>query len=425
MSLSTPSRQPYGGSTRCLRGLSTYLARRLTPAGRALLLIWFVSGLMGSSDLNIPIYHIWSFATVTLVLAWFLAFFATPKLQLTRRPLTAVRADTTLTYAVDVYNPSRRAAYEITLSEWDLPTGLIIPEEMHAVHISRLGPRQSTRVFLSLHCQKRGLYALSGLCAASPLPLGVCQSICLSLQTAQLMVYPAYTLPSTLPLPRGRHATGNGARSSVRAGASTDFLHTREYRAGDDPRLIHWPSWARLGTPTVKIYQEEEGIRTGLVLDTAVRQTEGVAAFEAAISMTAGIAAYLIQKQYPLGLLLAGDTIPHVHKADTLTPILEQLACLNATSTTQWQDVTSVLCDTASGLSAVIFILLDWSSAVTACVDQLTTYGIGSRMIIVRSGSTSMIPPIWPPERYWHISPTADWSWSYGPGADSSTLTTV
>ena len=61
------------------RYLLTYLSQRLRPAGRALLGIWFAAALQGSVSLDLPLYHIWSFTSVTLGVAWLWALVALPK----------------------------------------------------------------------------------------------------------------------------------------------------------------------------------------------------------------------------------------------------------------------------------------------------------------------------------------------------------
>ena len=51
-------------------------------------------------------------------------------------------------------------------------------------------------------------------------------------------------------------------------GESDEFVALRDYRAGDPMRRIHWRSWARVGRPVVREYQDEFFVRHALVLDT-------------------------------------------------------------------------------------------------------------------------------------------------------------
>ncbi len=47
------------------------------------------------------------------------------------------------------------------------------------------------------------------------------------------------------------------------------FVSMREYVAGDDPRMIHWPTTARTGTLMVREHVEVRRPEFTVVLDTA------------------------------------------------------------------------------------------------------------------------------------------------------------
>lgn len=391
------------------RYLLTYLSQRLRPAGRALLSICFAAALQGSVSLDLPLYHIWSFTSVTLGVAWLWALVALPKVKLTRYHLKPVSAGTTLTFEVEIENVSRRPAYNVTVMELDLPPGIEYVDKIDPPIQSRLGPGEVVRLPLRLRCMRRGIYRLSGLYAASDFPLGVCRSIRFSLQDADLVVYPACRLlPEYLTLSTTSLATHGKALPTSRPGASTEFIHTREYRAGDHPRHMHWASWARLGTPTVKVYQDADAERVALVLDTSAPYPAADNAFETAVSIIASAGVDLAQQGYAIDRLVAGE---HVYQLcitrpeASIGPLLELLAGVGPSGPIDWSSAALSLLPDSSRLSAVVCVVLDWSSASVGFVEHLQQRGMRVRTIVVRDGLTSRPAPALPLSLYQHLPP--------------------
>jgi uncharacterized protein (DUF58 family) len=388
----------------------TYLSQRLTPAGRALLVIWCAAAVQGSGSLELPLYHIWSFTSVTLGVAWLWALVALPKLKITRHRLKPVSAGTALIFEVEIENVSRRTAYNVTVMERDLPPGIECVDKTDLPIHSRLGPGETARLPIHLRCRKRGIYRLSGLYAASAFPLGVCRSIRFSLQDANLVVYPAYHLSPAYPtLSNVLLATHSrdGFKQS-RLGESTEFMCTREYRAGDHPRDMHWASWARLGTPTVKVYQGTEAERVALVLDTAVPPLTADRTFESAVSVVAGVGVELAQQGYALDLLVTGESIYRLcanRLEASIAPLLELLAGIRPSEQIDWASIALALLSESSRLSAVVYVALDWSSASAGFVEHLQHHGMKVLTIVVRDGPTSRPAPALPLSLYQHLPP--------------------
>ncbi len=58
-----------------------------------------------------------------------------------------------------------------------------------------------------------------------------------------------------------------GMHRSRHRGHSAVFLDHREYRPGDDPRLLDWRAFARTDRPSIKRFEQESEARVTLVLD--------------------------------------------------------------------------------------------------------------------------------------------------------------
>jgi len=391
------------------RLLLGYFSARLTPAGEAFVLLWAIAAIQGVANLDLAIYRLWAFVTVAMGVGWCWALVAVPRVRLARRMLYPTTAGADLVYEVEIENLSRRVAHALTVMELDLPEPLRAAYDRHAVLVPRLRPGEKAIVPLRVHCLQRGAYTLRRLCIASAFPFGLWRGLRRASQATSFLVYPGFTTPEAFPLPEGRQYQPGGILMSSNVGDSSEFMHTREYHSGDNPRHVHWASWARLGKPIVKVYQEEYFVRLALVIDTAaVSATEHVA-FEAGISVAAGIADYLSRRDYIIDIFVAGATVYRFQAGRALAHfehILEILACLEATPQVDWEAVTVSLIPEAPRLTAVVAILMDWLAAPAACIGQLQGLGVGVRTLVIRDGATSAPLPALPPELLVHLTPS-------------------
>ncbi len=113
------------------------------------------------------------------------------------------------------------------------------------------------------------------------------------------------------------------------------FVSMREYVAGDDPRMIHWPTTARTGTLMVREHVEVRRPEFTVVLDTA--PTAGTADdFEEAVDVAATLAVHAIRT----GLDVVVRTTDHDH-AGRPTPLVADAAVLDLLTPVQQSDDAS------------------------------------------------------------------------------------
>ncbi len=136
---------------------------------------------------------------------------------------------------------------------------------------------------------RRGWHRLPGVRVTTRFPFGVFLKASQALLEEDVLVFPAVG-----PLSAGRlREAGNGSAPARRRGRGTDLHNLRDYRAGDDPRLIHWRSSAKSGQLTVRELEAETSLDTRIALDgTGSRDAERL---EAGLSEAASLAVYLLR----------------------------------------------------------------------------------------------------------------------------------
>ncbi len=137
---------------------------------------------------------------------------------------------------------------------------------------------------------RRGRHRLAGVRITTRFPFGLFLKAGQPMFTSEVVVYPALR-PVSPELLRQFGATGD--KATRRRGRGTDLYNLRGYRAGDDPRLIHWRSSAKTQSLMVRELEAETTEDTRLVLvGTGARDAD---ALEAGLSEAASLAAHLIR----------------------------------------------------------------------------------------------------------------------------------
>jgi uncharacterized protein (DUF58 family) len=126
----------------------------------------------------------------------------------------------------------------------------------------------------------------------------------------------------------------SGVHRSPHRGASVVFVEHREYRQGDDPRLLDWRAFARTDRDVVKRFEQETQLRATLVLDRSgsmgYRASHGPSKAEHAATLLAALAYVLVGQGDAAGAVTITDDItravPPRTRPQHLDAILEALA---------------------------------------------------------------------------------------------------
>lgn len=104
----------------------------------------------------------------------------------------------------------------------------------------------------------------------------------------------------------------SGEYHSVFKGRGINFAEVREYQYGDDIRAIDWNVTARVGSPFIKVYEEERELTVMLVVDVSASGNFGTRERmkgEIAVELCALLAFSAIKNNDKVGLIIFTDRI--------------------------------------------------------------------------------------------------------------------
>jgi uncharacterized protein (DUF58 family) len=151
----------------------------------------------------------------------------------------------------------------------------------------------------------RGRERLPALRVTTRFPFGLFAKSAPVAVDTEVVVYPAL---QAVPTEIWRRAQGTMFASPRRAGHGHGLRNLREYRSGDDPRLIHWRLSAKRRALVVRELEEEATLDARLVLTgTGAREAERR---EQALSEAASLARALLRGGAGVALVGPGIDIP-------------------------------------------------------------------------------------------------------------------
>jgi hypothetical protein len=258
-----------------------------------------------------------------------------------------------------------------------------------------LPPQQSGEARIELTPLRRGLVHFNGLTLARPDPMGLLRALYhIELPASVLILPKRYALPP-VALPGALKYQRGGVAMASNVGQSDEFVALREYRRGDPMRHIHWRSWAKVGKPIVKEFEDEFFVRHALILDTFTDRPH-TDEFEEAVSVAASFACTVLTQESLLDLLFverqaycftAGRGLAH---ADQMLEVLASVQpCKGSFSA-----LDELVVGHSGSVSGCIFVLLAWDESRQRLVKKLKALGLPVLVFVIQpSGKSQPLDP--------------------------------
>jgi uncharacterized protein (DUF58 family) len=246
-------------------------------------------------------------------------------------------------------------------------------------------PGQEAEVRVELTPLRRGVLRFAGIILARPDPLGLLRTLTtVPLPQTALILPRRYPLPP-IALPGTLKYQEGGVALAANVGQSEEFVALRDYRHGDPMRHIHWRSWARVGKPVVKEFEDEFFVRHALVLDTFTDH-HASELFEEAVSVAASFVCSIETQESLLDLLFvgpqsycftAGRGLAHTEQ------MLEILASVRPCREQPFRALEHLVLSHASALSGCICVFVAWDEERQRFVEKLRSLRVPVLALVI------------------------------------------
>jgi uncharacterized protein (DUF58 family) len=204
---------------------------------------------------------------------------------------------------------------------------VILPEGMRGEgRVAQVAALSTAKSECRVSFEKRGVYKWGDFVIESSFPF-----IFLT-RKVRVPVEGAVTVYPELMDVEGIQQTHSGEGQSsytIRPGRGEDLLTIRDFRAGDDVKLISWKASAKARGLMVRELAEEQPRTVNIILDD-LRPFDSQA-FERVVSYAASLAVRLIDEDFYVGLTTAAKTLPFGSGPEQLYRILDVLAVIRET----------------------------------------------------------------------------------------------
>lgn len=234
------------------------------------------------------------------------------------------------------------------------------------------------RVDMPLVCEKRGFYRLGPVALASSFPLGLAEARRRhNAGVQELTVYPDIFAITSLPLRGAPSQIHRGGYLLPEGAGAAEFAGLREYRRGDNPRHVHWPTTARMNELMVKEFEPLASACLCIALDLAADANLGrgrQATFEYAVRIAGSIARHACGNNIRTRLLGRGAAVLDVPAASgdrQYRTILDALAVVAADGATPYAKVLEDVAQRCLPGETVVVFLAEPAARTPATLQAL------------------------------------------------------
>ncbi|HZW24955.1 MAG TPA: DUF58 domain-containing protein [Gallionella sp.] len=349
-------------------------------------------------------------AIAALLLATLVTGFVWPRwlvrqLSVTRTGPQRAEEGETVHFHVAVRNNARLPRFMVEAVD-HLPfvgagNGDAAPAEKVLGVVAYIGGRATCDFDVSLLCEKRGLYRLGPVGLASSFPLGLVEARQQKDGGIQMLtIYPDVFSIVALPLSGTPSEIHRGGFLLPEGAGAAEFLGLREYRRGDNPRHVHWPTTARLNELMVKEFEPLASASLYIALDMSADANVGKgkhSSFEYAVRIAASIGRYACNNGMPVRLsgegaqsLALGIGSGEAH----FRSMLDALAVVDADGAIPYaQSLQRVAMNCRHGQTVVVFLSEPESRAVATVLAVALLRSRGAYVLAVVFDRDSFLSP--------------------------------
>lgn len=382
-----------------------YYTSFFTVAGRIIMAISFLIISYSLTLMQNPI-RILAFSLIAIFAGDFIiGFLLRPRLRIVRDIPVRARARNPVRIDYHIENTRILPAWNVSVDSY-LP-GSSLKHYNGQVTAEYIPSKAKVELSSLLISERRGVYNLPIPLADSTFPFGVFRWISRGSEPQRLLIYPDYTTLDCISLPVGRRYQRNALPKISKVGDSMEFLGCREFRTGDNPRHIHWPSTARTGEIIVREFQDEYLSRTALIVDTSAKMPGSLRKMfalkelvcndiEAALSLSAAVAENLLKGDFVVEIFAAGPEIYHLKTGRSLAQfenILDILACIEPFQGECFASMKQDILNEISDIGSATVILLKWDKAREDLVRRLSETGTAVKTVIIYDREIPPGPP--------------------------------
>ena len=409
-----PIYQFFYWSYRATGGLWYWGRRRFTRAGLCVMAGCFAAGAVGVDVENTVSYQSFVLLLGFLLLAFACSFFFRANFSATRTLPRLGTADQPLRYQVLMKNLTTKTQSGLTLLE-DVADPRPPFHEWLAFHqaegrrvrpfrmsqrrtknpfrvavskegeIPPLPPTGGAEVNMEILPLRRGILRFKGVTVARPDPLGIFRSFVRVPAATTVLILPKRYPLAAIALPGAMRYQEGGVALAANIGRSEEFVSLREYRHGDPLRHIHWRSWAKIGKPIVKEFEDEFFVRHALVLDTFDAEPNSEV-LEEVVSVAASFACTILTQESLLDLLFVGNQSYCFTSGRGLAhadQMLEVLASVKNCADKKFETLAHLVLNHIAAVSGCICVLQRWDEERRKFVEKLKALGVPLLVLVV------------------------------------------
>ncbi len=404
--------------------LNRWIKRHFTNAGMVVLGGWAAAALFSADTRQSMAYQLFALLVALLTVAWLSSWRFRIKLNAQRFLPQFATVGEPLQYRVRIFNHTTKWQHNLSLLEdiaQPLPsyqTFLQVKDPLHqwrnrfdryvgyprwvwlmilskgaeikekpipSLPPAKLNSPSYCDINLEMTPLRRGYIHFDSFTFARPDPFGLFNAFYILPMPDKLLVLPKSYPVSQLKFTGSRKYQQGGVNLAISVGDTQEFVALREYRPGDALHHIHWKSFAKLGEPVVKEFQDEFFVRYALILDTFTEHEYGQI-FEAAVSVAASLAMAPRSHETLLNLMFVGAQTYSFTGGRGVTQtdqFLEILACVRACTEKPFETLFPLVLAHVGAVSGAMCVLLNWDAARQKLVQDLEQAGVPLLVLVL------------------------------------------